>query len=111
MPDSPDAPISLYVTVPSEELARSIAHTLVNERLVACVNIVPAITSIYAWEGVLLEDAEVLMFAKTDRARMERAGARIVELHSYDVPCLLALPIVGGHGPYLDWLNQSRPPV
>lgn len=94
-------------TVPGEEIAKKIAHALVQERLAACVNIVPGLTSVYSWEGRMVEDSELLLLIKT---RQERYGAleqRIKQLHPYQVPEVIALPIQQGSKEYLDWINST----
>lgn len=95
----------LYITASDENEAEAIATTLVEERLVACVTMVP-VRSVYRWEGAVQHDTETVLFAKTRADLVEKAMARIVELHSYDVPCVLVLPIEAGHKPYLDWVDE-----
>ncbi|MDP6627452.1 MAG: divalent-cation tolerance protein CutA [Methanopyri archaeon] len=95
----------LYITAADEKEAEAIATTLVEERLVACVTMVP-VRSVYRWEGAVQHDTETVLFAKTRADLVERAMARIVELHSYEVPCVLVLPIEAGHKPYLDWVDE-----
>lgn len=94
-------------TAPNRETALSLARALVSERLAACVNLVPQITSVYRWQGAVEEDEEVLLVAKTRADRAERLCARIVELHPYDVPEVILLPVAGGAGPYLDWVRTE----
>jgi len=100
-------PMLALATFPSAEKAAEIARVLVEERLAACVNIIPAVRSIYLWDGKVCDDSEVLGIIKTTRERFDELGARYVELHPYDVPELIALPIVAGNAPYLDWLIES----
>ncbi|MDP7081466.1 MAG: divalent-cation tolerance protein CutA [Candidatus Undinarchaeales archaeon] len=95
----------LYITAADEKEAEAIAATLVEERLVACVTMLP-VRSVYRWEGAVQHDTETVLFAKTRADLVERAMARIVELHSYEVPCVLVLPIEAGHRPYLDWVDE-----
>ena len=95
----------VYCTAPPEE-ADSLAQALVEERLAACVNIAP-VRSCYIWEGKLNFDAEVLLIIKTTRGRFEALRKRIVELHSYSLPEIIALPVAEAHQPYLDWLARS----
>lgn len=99
--------IVVYVTVPKEEEAVKIARALVQERLSACVNIIPSISSIYRWEGKVEEDKELLLIIKTKRATFERLCRRVKELHSYTVPEIIALPIVEGSTDYINWLIDS----
>lgn len=92
------------VTAPNEAEAESIARALVEDRLAACVNMVRGIRSLYRWEGAVQDDSEVLMVVKTRQRHLEHLVARVKELHSYTVPEIIALPIVGGSADYLAWL-------
>jgi periplasmic divalent cation tolerance protein len=96
--------VVVLVTAPNEEAAERIARALVDERLAACVNLVGPIRSIYRWEGAVHEDAERLLVAKTRRSLLGHVAARVRELHDYDVPEVLALPVAGGSEAYLAWL-------
>lgn len=95
---------SIYMTAGSIDEARAIAADLVERRLAACVNLVPGIRSIYRWQGEVADDAEVAMFAKTRAALVDDLIARVKALHSYDCPCIVALPISAGNGDFLDWI-------
>jgi periplasmic divalent cation tolerance protein len=97
----------VLVTLGSEEAADALATTLVEERLAACGNIVPGVRSIYRWQGAVQRDTEVLLLLKTVSARVPALSARIRELHSYDVPEVLALPVLGGLQAYLEWIEES----
>ena len=105
-----DAPLLALTTLPSAEAAATVARTLVEEQLAACVNIVPGVRSIYRWQGAVVDDAEVLCLIKTTRDRVDAMTARLVALHPYDVPELITLPIDGGHTPYLAWVLASVSP-
>ncbi len=94
-------------TVGSEEDAARIARSLVEQRLAACVSVVPGVTSFYRWKGEIARDAEWLMVMKTTTAGFERLRKTLVELHPYDVPEVVALPVERGHAPYLDWVDAS----
>ena len=94
-----------FVTCPLGK-GREIAHKLVEEKLVACINIVPAITSIYFWEGKAQEDGEELLIIKTTSGAWQTLQARIKELHPYDLPEMIFFPIEGGYEPYLNWLRS-----
>ena len=83
------------------------AGALVREKLAACVNIIPAVRSIYSWKGEVCDDGEALMVIKTRSGLLDALRERVVQLHPYDVPEVIALPIVGGHGPYLKWIDES----
>ncbi len=100
-------PIVVLVTMPSAEKAAVIARALVEERLAACASIVPGLRSIYRWEGRVQDDAEALLVIKTVRARFEELRARVVALHEYACPEVIALDIVDGHEPYLRWIGES----
>ena len=92
--------------------AERIARALVEERLAACVNIVPGAVSIYRWKGNVEREPELLLVIKTMEDRVEALKARLVELHPYDLPEVVVLPISSGHQPYLDWLaEQVQPPL
>ncbi|MCL0105744.1 divalent-cation tolerance protein CutA [Thermodesulfovibrionales bacterium] len=97
--------IVVYITVSNEEEAAKIARTIVEERLAGCVNIVKGIRSIYSWEGRIEDDAEVLIIAKTQRHLFELLKERINDLHSYDVPEIIAMAIAEGSENYLNWLK------
>lgn len=97
----------VYVTVPNAEEGARIARALVEERLAACVNVVPSIRSFYRWEGRIQEDPECLLLMKTRTQVFERLRARVAELHSYQVPCITALPVIAGHEPYLAWVREE----
>lgn len=99
--------LSIHITVPSKTEAEKIARTLLDEKLAACVNIVPSVRSIYRWEGRVEAANEVLMIAKTRAELFRPLEERVKALHSAVCPCILALPIVAGHQPYLDWLMQE----
>ncbi len=97
----------VYCTVPDSAVGRSVASSIVKEGLCACVNQIPAVTSYYLYEGKFNEDAEELLIIKTDRAHFESLQARIIELHPYDVPEIIATAITSGSEAYLRWLGAS----
>lgn len=97
---------SIYITTKDEEEAREIGKTLVEERLAACINIHP-IKSIFWWEGKIVEDSEAAMLGKTKAELVDEVIRRVKELHSYEVPCIVSLPIEKGHPEYLKWIDQS----
>jgi len=97
---------SIYVTTKDEDEAKKIGKALVEEKLAACVNIHP-IKSIYRWEGNIQEEAEVAMFVKTKAELADEVIERVKELHSYDVPCIVLLPIEKGYPDYLKWIKES----
>jgi periplasmic divalent cation tolerance protein len=99
--------ILILTTVDSLELARSIASALVENKEAACVNIVPGIRSIYRWQGKLCDDAELLLLIKSSSDRFEAVRSRIRQLHTYEVPEVISLPVVAGDQSYLRWLNEQ----
>lgn len=94
-------------TAPNLEEARRLAHTLLERRLIACANLVPGVESHYRWEGKLESSAEVLLLMKTERDKEEELFQVLSEIHSYQVPEGLSLPIHGGLEPYLQWVKAS----
>ncbi len=94
----------MFVTVGKAEEAERIARTLVGERLVACVNVVPQIRSIYWWKGEICEDSELLLIMKTRTALVEAVRDRVKDLHGYEVPEIIAMPIAQGLPAYLEWV-------
>lgn len=101
----------LYVTCPSTEVARAIGTQLIDQRLAACINVLPAITSLYEWQGKLEQSSEVIMIVKTAASRAADATALIAKAHPYDCPCVLQLPISGGHALFLDWICKQTEPL
>lgn len=99
--------IVIFITAPNEEEAAKIARSIVEARLAACANIIRNIRSIYSWQGNIEDEAEVLMIVKTRRSLFNSLTARVREIHSYDVPEIIALPIVRGSDDYLKWLKES----
>lgn len=99
--------LELHVTMPDPGQAATLARALVDEGLAACVNIVPGVKSVYQWKGQIHEDDEVLCLIKTRPVLFERARDRILALHPYEVPEILAFAVDDGSPAYLDWLRQS----
>jgi periplasmic divalent cation tolerance protein len=97
----------VMVTVPNQETAEKLAEALVGEELAACVNLLDGVRSIYRWKGAIERDDEILCLCKTTREGFEKLRARVVELHPYEVPEVIALPVEVGHAPYLAWLMAS----
>ncbi|HMF74728.1 MAG TPA: divalent-cation tolerance protein CutA [Bryobacteraceae bacterium] len=91
----------------NDDDALRIANTLVEQRLAACVNIVPGVRSIYRWREQVESGQEILLFIKTSQERFPALRDRIAELHPYDTPEVIALPIVGGLEKYLVWLREQ----
>jgi periplasmic divalent cation tolerance protein len=99
--------VVVLVACPDEETALSIARALVEERLAACVSATADVRSVYRWRGGIEEARERLLVVKARADRLDALAARVVELHPYEVPELLALPVARGFGPYLDWLRAD----
>ncbi len=99
-----EEPILVFSTAPDMESAKEIARLLVIERLTACVNLVPGITSYYWWEEEVKAEEEVLMIMKTSRAKFKDLELRIKEIHPYDIPEIIACPIKEISEDYLKWL-------
>ena len=103
----------VYVTTGTEDEARAIAHTLVQEKLAACVNFYP-IQSVYTWQGTQHQDAEWQLVIKTQLVLFDALAARVQALHSYEVPEIIALPVQAGAPAYLAWIaaqtttNETR---
>lgn len=107
MQQSADRPMVVYITIGSLDEARSLGRTLVDERLVACVNLIDGMRSIYRWQGEVTEDREVVIIAKTTAAAIDRLTERVRALHSYDCPCVAAMEIAGGNPAYLAWIADN----
>ena len=101
------AAILVYVTCGDEDEARRIGRTLVEERLAACANVIGGMKSIYWWQGAVQEDGETILIAKTKQGLVDRLSARVKELHSYDVPCVVALQIAGGNSDFMQWIEDE----
>jgi periplasmic divalent cation tolerance protein len=99
--------IIVFVTASSFEEGEKIVTTLVNEKLAACGNIIKGLTSIFVWKNKLCKDDEVLLILKTMQDKFEELSKRVKELHSYEVPEIIAMPIVEGSKAYLDWIAVS----
>ena len=98
-------PVIVLVTSPDREKARIIATNLIKRKLAACVNILPGIESIYEWEGSIQDDQEVQLFIKTRGGLLEGDILPLIQdLHPYDLPEIIVVPIIGGSQPYLDWI-------
>jgi periplasmic divalent cation tolerance protein len=108
MTDPHEATLTVVLTtMPEAALAEELAKKLVQERMVACVNILPGVVSIYRWEGEIRHESEVLMIAKTTSEVLPRLRARIVELHPYDVPEVLELSDVASSDAYAGWVCEE----
>lgn len=97
----------VLVTAPDAAVAESLVRRVVEERLAACGNIVPGVTSIYRWQGAVEHETECLIIFKTTAAGAEALVERVPELHPYDVPEVLVLALEDGHAPYLGWIENN----
>jgi periplasmic divalent cation tolerance protein len=96
-----------YCTCPDAASAQRVAETLVGEALAACVNRVPGLQSTYRWQGKVTTDSEELLLIKTTVERFEALKTRLLALHPYDLPELIAVPIEHAHASYLDWVRDA----
>lgn len=96
----------IYVTAKDRGEALSIGRSLVEQRLVACANVVGGMTAVYVWEGKVEEGEEAVLIAKTTADRVEAAIAAVKAVHTYTCPCIVALPILTGHPDYLAWIHD-----
>ena len=97
----------IYSTIDDIKEAKKIANTLVEDRLVACVNIIPNIYSIYRWKGKIENDEECIIIAKTDDDKVKKAIQKIKSLHTYELPDIVVLPIIGGLKEYLEYITNE----
>jgi periplasmic divalent cation tolerance protein len=104
--DSTDYVI-VMTTLPADADAATFARTLVEARLAACVNLLPVMDSVYRWEGAVEQERERQLVIKTSRARIEALWDRVREMHPYDVPEFIVLPIADGNDAYLRWVGES----
>lgn len=99
--------VFIYSLFPDAEKAREAARALLEERLIACANILPQMESIYWWEGRIDDAKETALIAKTRKDLFEKAKGAIQRLHPYSCPCIIALPIEAGHTPFLQWIDTE----
>lgn len=99
--------VVVFVTTSSEEEARNIANALIDQKLVACANIVPSVNSIFRWQNQICREGEVLIMLKSVRQRMDALIEKVKEMHSYEVPEIIALPVIAGSKEYLDWVRSE----
>ncbi|MGY1408253.1 MULTISPECIES: divalent-cation tolerance protein CutA [unclassified Luteimonas] len=102
--------LACLCTCPDAATAARIAETLVDERLAACVNVLPGVDSVYRWQGRVERASEVLLIIKSTRDRLQALTARVVELHPYELPELIAVDIAGGLPGYLAWIADATRP-
>ena len=111
MTEKNDAPVLIYATFPDVETAKAAGGDLVRSRLAACVNVLPEMISVYRWQGEVENDREVVMIAKTRGSLVDKVTAQIVAAHPYDLPAVVAIPVVGGSAAFCDWILQETDPA
>lgn len=97
----------LLITAPNAEEARAIGRALVEARLAAGVNVIAGVQSVFWWEGAVCEADEAALWVKTKSVLVDKVVNKVRSMHSYDCPCIVALPIEGGHADYLDWIENE----
>lgn len=107
----PDAALVVLVTGPDPGTLEELGRSLVEERLAACANLIDGVRSVYRWDGRVEEDDEALALIKTTRGRVDELEARVRELHPYDEPEVVALPVEAGSRSYLEWVASSVQPT
>lgn len=100
----------VYITASSEEEALKIARDVVERRLAACANVLGKIRSVYWWQGAVQEEGEAALIVKTRVDLLDALTQRVKEIHSYTLPCIVALPIEGGNPAFLDWIDAETKP-
>jgi len=96
----------LYCTCPDEQVAESISAHIVEHGLAACVNRISGLTSVYKWEGEMKSGTEVLLLIKTTSDRCDALIAELLNIHPYELPEIIAVPVIAGHQPYLEWIKD-----
>ena len=104
---SADSAILVYCTCPDAEVGQDLARILVDEKLAACVSVLPGIRSVYRWQDKVEQDMECLLIIKSLESGFPALSARILENHPYELPEILAVPVSHGHPPYLAWISES----
>jgi len=99
--------VLIYITAASEDEAGKIAHALIEERLAACVNVIPGMRSVYEWEGKVEKSLETVLIAKTRAGLFDKVEELVKELHSYTCPCIVALPVLAGSPDFLRWIDEQ----
>lgn len=100
-------PITVYTTCAHSEEAARLARCLVEERLIACGNVIQGVMSFYRWEGQVMNQPEAAILMKTTKGKLNQLKTRLTEIHSYDVPCIVAWPIVGCNEAYAEWIRDE----
>lgn len=98
----------IYVTFPNKKLALKVVTHCVKSKLVACANVIDGTTSVYEWKGKLCKESECIAIMKAKSKLVKKIVSEIKKLHSYECPCILSLPIIGGSEQFLKWLRSSE---
>jgi periplasmic divalent cation tolerance protein len=107
MSSTPSELIVVLMTAANREEGNRIAESLVEKRLAACVQVLPEMQSVYRWQGEVARESEVMLLAKTTLDRFDELDRAVREIHSYETPEIIALPITAVSAPYLDWLQEE----
>ena len=99
--------IIVYVTTPNKKIALQIGKTCVQDKLVACINIIDKVISVYEWQGKLCEEKECILIMKSIQKKSLEIIKKVKELHTYSCPCIVTLPILDGNKNFLDWISQN----
>ena len=99
--------VGIYTTISSLEAAKRLSHLLVEKKLVACVNIIPNILSIYRWKGQIEEEPEIIVWCKTQEALIQKVKSEILKSHPYELPAFAVYPIQSGSEAYLKWIDEG----
>jgi periplasmic divalent cation tolerance protein len=105
-----EAPVTVYTTIGTEDAARDLATTLLDERLIACANVFP-VWSMFHWEGAVRSESELVMLLKTTQANVEALLKRVPEIHPYEVPCVEVFPAQQVHPPFAKWRATEASPL
>lgn len=107
MPISNSKIIIVFVTVPGLREGTRISRAILTSRLAACVNVIPAIQSIYKWDGKIVQEKEAMLVLKTTRPQYQKLERKIKELHPYEVPEIIAIPLICGSSQYVEWVTRE----
>lgn len=102
-----DSLLFFYITVPHNDTGVSIAKELLNQKLIACGNVLPAHIAVYEWEGKINEESEHILILKTRKELAEKVEAEVLRLHPYECPCIAQIPIEKANPDFMDWLHQQ----
>lgn len=104
---APTQAVMVYVTTPDRETAEAIAHSLIEQRLAACANLIEDMTSIFFWEGEVRNDRECVVILKTQHRVVPDLVEAVKVLHPYECPCIVSIPIVGGSADFIRWIDSQ----